>query len=58
MELVTMLWENGQDQCVNHPIRCKNRPCTAAQNVFCCRQCPYQDHCKTKCTMKGADHNV
>lgn len=54
MELAEMLWEAGQEQCVNYKTRCKNRPCTAAQGVFCCRQCPYKDHCPTKCKMKGA----
>ena len=47
MNMTTMLWELGQDQCVNYKMRCRLRPCTSAQGVFCCRECDY-----IKCTSK------
>ena len=35
--------------CVRFRGYCRHRPCTAAQGVFCCRECPYQQACLSKC---------
>ena len=45
------LWEQGQSQCVNYPIDCRTRPCTAAQDVFCCRACNYSKTCTSRCRI-------
>ena len=50
--MAEMLLEAGESQCVNYNCECRHRPCTAAQDVFCCRQCPYNKNCTSKC-MKG-----
>ena len=48
------LWEQGQDNCVNKEIRCRTRPCTAAQDVFCCKECDQRKNCASRCKMGGA----
>ena len=56
MTLAEILWEQGQNQCVNHPIECRNRPCTSSQGVFCCIECDYNKSCNSRCKMtKGGE---
>lgn len=57
MELVEMFWEQGQDNCVNYNLKCRNRPCTASQGVFCCRSCEFHEHCQSKCQIKEKEYD-
>ena len=58
MTFAEILWEQGQNQCVNHSIECKNRPCTSSQGVFCCIECDYNKSCNSRCKMtKGFSDN-
>lgn len=57
MTLAEILWEQGQNQCVNYPNECRNRPCTSSQGVFCCRNCDFNKTCKSKCKMKAGGEN-
>lgn len=52
MTLAEMFWEQGQQQCVNYNITCQNRPCTASQGIFCCKECEYNKGCQSKCQIK------
>lgn len=45
--LYTQLWECGYTDCIRYGDHCRYRPCTVAQNVMCCKDCPYQ--CNAPC---------
>ena len=32
---------------------CRTRPCTVAQEVFCCKECQSYEQCESACRMKG-----
>ena len=60
MNMAEILLEQGQSQCVNYKGFCNMRPCTAAQGVFCCRECEYKN-CSSKCKRglhDGRTNNV
>lgn len=51
MTLAEILWENGQSPCVKYKANCRTRPCTVAQEVFCCRDCESYKTCESRCKM-------
>lgn len=55
MNMPEMLWESGQMPCVKYKANCRTRPCTAAQGVFCCKECPNHEQCGSACRMKGGE---
>lgn len=51
MTLAEILWENGQSPCVKYKVTCRTRPCTVAQGVFCCKECPSHEQCESACRL-------
>jgi len=49
LNLSEQMWEAGYDECIRYRGVCRHRPCTAAQGVFCCRECLGYESCGSKC---------
>lgn len=49
LSLAEAAWEKDYDSCVRYRGHCRHRPCTAAQGVFCCRECFNYEYCISKC---------
>lgn len=47
--LAQAFFEAGDESCIYVKRRCRHRPCTAAQDVFCCHRCRYKKTCESKC---------
>ena len=54
MNMAEILMEQGQTNCVNYPGNCNLRPCTSAQDVFCCAECAYFRNCGSSCRKAAA----
>lgn len=52
LSLAESAWENGFEACICYKSLCRHRPCTAAQGVFCCKECLNYEQCDSKCKRK------
>lgn len=61
MTMPELLWEQGNNQCVNGKGICNSRPCNAAQDVFCCWECTFNKNCESRCKkekLNGSDNTI
>lgn len=49
ISLAERAWEGGYTRCIYTKRECVNRPCTAAQNTWCCHQCEFESSCGHAC---------
>ena len=52
--LFEIMWEAGYEECIKGG-HCNYKPCTVAQGVNCCRDCPHR--CGNPCRKGVRDDN-